>query len=108
MRLPGFLIVGGQKCGTTAARFNLGQHPHIAFTPSAPNQRHELHFFDNEQSWPCGVDWYATHFSQSAPLIGETAPNYLSSTCAKRIYTTLPNARLIVLLRNPVDRAYSH
>lgn len=106
MRLPDFLIIGAQKCGTTSARINLGRHPHIAFNDAESPSR-ELHFFDREANWQLGWQWYASHFTQSAPLIGEKTPNYLHARCIERMLEVVPHARLIVLLRDPVTRAYS-
>ncbi|MEM7408127.1 MAG: sulfotransferase [Pseudomonadota bacterium] len=106
MRLPDFLIVGAQKCGTTSTRINLERHPHIAFNCGGPRSR-ELHFFDRESNWARGWQWYARHFTEPAPMIGEKTPNYLQTHCIERMHKTVPNARLIVLLRNPVARAYS-
>lgn len=106
MRLPDFLIVGAQKAGTTAARHNLARHPDVAFNTRGPDHG-ELHFFDREDHWRRGVAWYASHFDDSAPLLGEKTPNYLSANCAARMASVLPHARLIVLLREPASRAYS-
>ena len=108
MRPPDFLILGAQKCGTSAARHNLAQHPHVRFNTNANEHREEVHFFDNDHNWARGIQWYAAQFQQPAPLLGDKTPNYLAPRCIERIRVTLPGARLIVLLRNPVARAYSH
>jgi hypothetical protein len=111
--LPDFLIIGAQRCGTTSLQRYLIQHPCIA-----PSFRKEVHFFD--RNLKKGVGWYRTHFP-SAPykyyvttilgrsfLTGEASAAYLFYPHApKKVLQTVPRAKLIVLLRNPVDRAYS-
>lgn len=103
-RLPTFLIVGGMRCGTTSLNGYLRQHPQVAMgTPK------EIHYFDRE--FARGLDWYRSHFTDDpAPTaVGEATPNYLFDAAAPgRIAATLPEAQLVVLLRNPVDRSYSH
>ncbi len=69
----------------------------------------ELHFFD--YNYDKGVDWYVKKFDRvrNENAVGEATPNYISDENAMpRIAELLPSVRLIVLLRNPVDRAYSH
>jgi hypothetical protein len=106
MRLPDFLIIGAQKSGTTAAMSNIACHPHVNFN-LANNGRHELHFFDADEKWKLGPDWYRQHFTKPAPLLGEKTPNYFQSHAIRRIKQILPHAKLLVLLRDPVKRAYS-
>jgi hypothetical protein len=112
--LPNFIIIGGQRCGTTTLYNYLARHPHIA-----PASGKELHFFD--LSYERGQTWYQTHFPTklyqqfrqikgTRPLItGESSPYYLFHPhVPQRVAAMCPSAKLIVLLRNPVDRAYSH
>lgn len=106
--LPDFLIIGAQKCGTTALRDTLDGHPeiHIAL---GERDSGELHFFDVEKNWERGVDWYRSHFDSPDRVQGEKTPRYIFlPKCHQRMADTVPAARLIVCLRNPVDRAYSH
>jgi hypothetical protein len=112
--LPDFLIIGAQRCGTTSLQRYLIQHPCVA-----PGFRKEVHFFD--RNLRKGVTWYRGHFP-SAPykyyvktilgrgfMTGEASAAYIFYPHAPRkILETVPHAKLIVLLRNPVDRAYSH
>ncbi len=101
--LPDFLIVGAQKCGTSALRRNLLAHPGITMPEG------ELHFFDNPKRWELGIDWYCQHFPHTDVLQGEKTPDYLSNArAARRIAEILPSTRIIVLIREPVSRAYSH
>lgn len=102
--MPTFVIAGVQKCGTTSLFQALALHPRVI----RPRQK-ELHFFD--QKWGKGIDWYAAQFPDLAPdqLTGESTPVYsYDKTARRRMAQTLPDARLIVVLRDPVARAYSH
>ena len=104
MNLPNFLIVGAPRAGTTWLQKNLREHPDIFMT-----KKKEIHFFD--RGYKHGMEYYKTFFSGSAQYKwrGEASPSYLhKSECAKRIYETLGgDIKLIVSLRNPVDRLYS-
>lgn len=112
--LPDFIILGGAKCGTTSMFEYLIEHPDI-YSPS----NKEINFFN--RYFPRGINWYRGNFALSAYkfyiekicrrsfLTGEATPNYLiHPLTAKRISEFIPNVKLIVLLRNPVERAYSH
>jgi hypothetical protein len=102
--LPNFLIVGAPKSGTTSLARYLADHPDAWVVPEK-----ELRFFD--QHYDLGRDWYRDRFAAagSEQAIGEATPTYLINARAPaRIAETLPDVRLIAILRNPVDRAYSH
>ncbi|MFN2432169.1 MAG: sulfotransferase domain-containing protein [Gemmatimonadota bacterium] len=105
--LPDFLVVGVQKSATTSVFRWLAAHPDVA-----PALVKEVHFFDH--NWSRGPDWYRGHFPLRAGrrrgrLTGEASPSYVFHPLVPgRVRQTLPDARLIALLRNPVDRAYSH
>jgi hypothetical protein len=105
--LPDFVIIGAPKCGTTFLYHLLTQHPHVE-----PGAFKEVHYFD--LLFDKGTGWYRQCFP--SPLLkngrttitGEATPGYLSSPQApERMAEVIPRARLIALLRNPVDRAYS-
>ena len=101
--LPDFLCLGTQKGGTTTLHRLLGQHPEV-YLPACK----EVHFFD--QNYSAGEHWYREHFqeAQSAQRCGDITPFYLfHPDVPGRIHQHLPNARLIVLLRDPVERAIS-
>jgi hypothetical protein len=107
---PGFLIVGAQRCGTTSLYKTLSQHP--AVLPAVLHKG--VHYFDTE--YGRGQAWYLGHFPTrrlsspgSAPAVtGESSPYYMFHPHApRRIAADLPDARLLVLLRDPVERAYS-
>ena len=100
--LPDFLIIGAQKCGTTSLYAYLVSHPKINSA-----SRKELHFFDRH--FQKGSAWYRSHFNSGNHLTGEATPYYFFHPLGiRRIYSLLPNVKLILLLRNPVDRAFSH
>lgn len=105
--LPSFLIVGAMKSGTQTLYDYLCQHPDVR-----PASVPEVHFFDNNFSR--GIDWYRSHFplvsdDDAGWITGETSPYYLFHPIApRRAAAVIPAARIVVVLRNPVDRAYSH
>jgi hypothetical protein len=101
--LPDFLILGAQKAGPTALYDYLHRHPAI----SGPSWK-EVSFFDRH--WARGQRWYRGHFPRGAAQpVGEASPSYLFHPLApERVRSLVPDARLIALLRNPVDRAFSH
>jgi Sulfotransferase domain len=104
--LPGFLVIGAQKAGTTALYAYLRQHPAI----TGPSWK-EVSFFDRH--YARGEAWYRGNFPNSlrtrGDLVGEASPSYLFHPLGpERVAGLVPEARLIALVRNPVDRAYSH
>ncbi len=106
MRLPDFLVVGAQKSGTTSLFLMLSRHPDLCLPA-----RKEVQFFSSDALYPKGLDWYAeTYFDGCAEgrLAGEVSPQYLYSTeIARRVHAGLPEAKIIAILRAPIDRAYS-
>jgi sulfotransferase family protein len=105
--LPNTFIAGAQKCGTTTLHYLLSKHPDIFF-PQAPQ---EIHFFDVEDNFRKGLEWYAGHFSgwNGQRIVAQTSPLYFfEPSVPVRIREVVPHARFILILRNPVDRAYSH
>ncbi len=103
-----FLICGTQKGGTSALTAYLTAHPHVCM---ANNK--EVHFFDNDPLFtaPPNYDIFHAAFNPgpSHRLFGEATPVYMWWHAApQRIWAYNPNMRLIVLLRNPTERAYSH
>lgn len=101
---PNFVIIGAMRCGTTSMARYLSAHPDVFI-----GKKKEVHFFDFE--YELGNEWYRKQFdlADGETAIGEATPNYLYHPLAvERMAEVIPDARLIVLLRNPVDRAYSH
>ena len=102
-RLPDFLGLGTQKGGTTSLQKLLEQHPGVYLPPCK-----EVHYFSLHAEQP--ADWYAAHYRDALwwQRKGDITPYYLFHPQApKRIRALLPKARLIVLLRDPVERALS-
>ena len=103
-----FIVPGAQKSGTTALYYFLKQHPQILLP-----DRQELHFFDDEQVFARPVDYQSLHQqfgkARRRPKVGEVTPNYLYwKPAIERIHAYNPRIKLIILLRNPVDRAFAH
>ena len=112
--LPGLLISGGQRCGTTSMYKALVQQP----TVFRPVWRKGVHYFDVD--YDRGLDWYRSHFPliaqldraarrhKTRALAFESSPYYLfHPLAAERIARDLPEVQLLVLVRDPVERAYS-
>lgn len=112
--LPDFLVIGAQKAGTTALYAYLRWHPEI----TGPSFK-EVSFFDRH--YARGPAWYRAHLPARPrqwparlrhgrwPSVGEASPSYLFHPFApERVASLMPQARLIAVLRNPVDRAFSH
>ena len=111
--LPEFIIIGAQKGGTSSLYNYLIQHPWIA-----SSARKEVHFFDS--NFDRGCRWYQAQFPfawhrsyarlrRQQLITGEASPYYIFHPfAARRIFEMLPRVKLVAVLRNPVDRAYSH
>jgi len=108
MPLPNFLCVGAAKAGTTTLWRALKQHPDVFVPPQG-----EVHFFNTRQYTEKGIDWYKDLFAENysgETAIGDVSPGYMSvRAAAGRIRETLgADVKLVFLLRNPAERAYSH
>lgn len=113
--LPDFLIIGAQRAGTTSLYRYLAEHP--AVIPAVLNKG--IHYFDTD--YGRGDSWYRSHFpsepykavvrrrtGQARVVTGEGSPYYsFHPLCPERIARTLPEARFIIMLRDPVGRAHS-
>ena len=111
--LPDFIIIGAQRAGSTSLFNYLAQHPDIS-----PAWRKEIHFFD-KSNYSRGLTWYRSHFPMSANrtirrlqgrnlVTGEATPAYLMDPrVPQRIHHMLPDVKLLIALRNPIDRAFS-
>ena len=104
--LPDYMIIGAQKAGTTALYNYLIQHPQVV-----PVLKKELMFFDC--NFPKGDLWYRSFYPLTdevgdGQITGEASPSYLyDPNSARRSFEMVPDVKLIALLRNPIDRAYS-
>jgi hypothetical protein len=112
--LPNLLVAGGQRCGTTSMYRALTQHPAVLKAVLHKG----VHYFDT--NYDKGMSWYRAHFPLEAtvrrvagrtstiPVILESSPYYgFHPLAGERIAKDLPDVRLLVLLRDPVERAYS-
>lgn len=102
---PDFIGIGAMRCGTTWVADKLRSHPGIYIPPNFK----ELHYFD--KFYRKGIDWYEDHFSNKKEnqIAGEFTPKYLrDEIISSFIYKDYPNVKLIISLRDPVKRAYSH
>ena len=111
--LPNFLIIGGVRCGTTSLYYDICQHPSVETAAYD-----EIGFFDD--NYHLGQGWYRSLFptkkrmenvkqSTGYSITGEDTPFYIwNEEVVKRIADILPDIKLIAILRNPIDRAYSN
>ncbi|MFL6206816.1 MAG: sulfotransferase family protein [Acidimicrobiales bacterium] len=101
--LPNLIVIGAQKCGTSTLHSLLGQHPQICMSTVK-----ELNFFT--WHWERGLDWYASQFDD-APVRGEATPEYTMQPgwpeVPARMAASVPDARLVYLTRDPVERIAS-
>lgn len=127
MILPDFIIAGVMKCGTSSLHHILSQHPDV-FIPKP-----EIHFYDmddilqhvgffdhgnNKWYWPDFernpdkyLEWYSSFFEEASDdkILGEDSTTYIASDiAAKRISEINPHAKIIIMLRDPASRSYSH
>lgn len=117
-RKPDFLVAGVQKSGTTWLARKISDHPKVMVPVNK-----EIHFFNKRHNYEKGLNWYLNFFEDigSEHISGEFTPNYFWTTnnkydalesdrnreIPKLIYENIPNTKLIISLRNPVDRAIS-
>jgi len=106
--LPNFICPGAQKSATTTLYDLLCQHPDV-YLPDVK----ELHFFDNKENYSKGISWYLDkYFSnvRNEKIIGEITPEYMFfNYIPERMFHCLGKSiKFIFILRNPIDRAYSH
>ena len=112
-----FLVIGTQKGGTTWLAEMIRQHPEICMS-----DKKEIHFFNKKENYSKGLDWYERHFEECGESIrGEATPNYLwtsnsekerqesgrTKNIPKLVHEAYPNLKLIISLREPVERAIS-
>lgn len=131
---PNFIIAGVMKGSTSAAAVNLNKHEDIycvtgywkskvntyySIDPStmsgglSETVSKELDFFNIEANYNLGIDFYKQYFPRSNKIQGEASPNYFaanetSNEVVTRMHTHLPDAKIIIILRDPITRAYSH
>ncbi|MDC1452258.1 sulfotransferase domain-containing protein [Vicingaceae bacterium] len=106
MPLPNFICVGAQKAGSSSLYKLLKSHPEVHLS-----EQKEIHYYNIEENYKKGLDYYKNFFDKGykdQKLIGEFTPDYLQYTFVPgRIKKDLGNVKIIIILRHPVDRAYS-
>lgn len=106
--LPNLVVIGAMKCGTSSLHEYLGRHPDIFMS-----RRKEIDFFSGNNAGQ-SLDWYRSHFPTDRPLRGESSQNYSKAHnpafagAPKRMAQIIPEARLIYLVRDPIERYRSH
>lgn len=104
--LANLVVIGAMKCGTTSLHSYLAAHPRICMATK------ETDFFVVGRNWERGIDWYQAQFSANATVRGDTSPAYamhpLHLGVARRMHDVVPEAKLIYLVRHPVDRMLAH
>ena len=116
---PDFVVIGAKRGGSTSLYRYVGEHPSIS--PLFPGRQHikGIHYYDS--NYARGLRWYRSHFPLQADgrhlarpgispaIAGEASPYYLfHPLAAERLARDFPDVKVIVTLRNPIDRAYSH
>ena len=106
-RLPDFVIIGAQKSGTSSLYYYLSQHPQLRMSVEK-----EIHYYNYYLQHGKGLSWYKSFFPlrlrSHGKKTGEASPNYLySETAPVELKKDISNVKLLVLLRNPIARAYS-
>jgi hypothetical protein len=105
--LPDFIVIGAMKCGTTSLHHYLGHHPEIGMS-----KKKELNFFVEDGRWSKGLEWYQSNFKGPARIYGEASPKYTSFPTSpgipERMHAVVPQAKLIYIVRDPIERILSH
>lgn len=107
--LPNLIIIGAMKCGTTSLHSYLSLHPQIQMS-----RIKELNFFNEKYNWKKGIQWYESNFHErpAKKIYGEASPNYtnykISPEVPERMHSLIPQAKLIYLVRDPIQRMVAH
>ena len=103
--LPNLIVIGAARCGTTSLHRYLNLHPEIEMSPVKEPQ------FFNDWNWDRGLAWYEDQFPASAKIVGESSPTYTAHPVhphvPERMASVVPDARLIYLVRDPIERLLS-
>ena len=101
------VIIGAMKCGTSSLNKYLLLHPEICM--SKPK---ELNFFIEKKNWQKGLDWYLSRFDADKSVWGESSTSYtkwpMHTGVPRRMHSCIPDATLVYLMRDPIDRIVSH
>lgn len=103
--VPNLIVIGAMKAGTTSLHYYLNQHPEISMS-----KEKEPDFFS--ENWANGIDWYASQFNGRARIRGESSTSYTHyptfSQVPERMHKVVPDAKLIYIIRDPIERIISH
>ena len=106
VKQPNFIIIGAGKSGTSSLYEYICSHPQVI-----SSLKKELRFFHYKPNFNKGIDWYLSHFPPIPKgknfITGEATPGYFGFDVQESIYSLFPNVKLIAIIRNPVDRAFS-
>src|SRR5688572_6261293 len=107
--LPNLIIIGAQKCGTSALHHYIHLHPEICMSAQK-----ELNFFIESGNWSKGLAWYESNFggkAGKAKIYGEASPNYTdypgTREVPERMHGIVPDVKLIYMVRHPIERIIS-
>ena len=104
--LPNLIVIGAERCGTSSLHRYLRSHPQVFMS-----KKKELNFFVAEREWRRGRSWYERQFPADAPVRGESSPAYTAypvfSGVPARLAALVPDAQLLYLVRDPVERTIS-
>jgi Sulfotransferase domain len=104
--LPNLIVIGAARCGTTSLHRYLDLHPEVAMS-----EEKELNFFSVDTQWERGVSWYERQFASGTLVRGEASPSYSAYPRTRgvpaRMASVIPGARLIYLVRDPIERLFS-
>lgn len=110
MNLPNAIIIGAQKCGTSSLFYSLVKHSNIngPVDPESYSLIKEVDYFYSDIKYNRGDEWYKSLFNAKKGMFLEASPNYATRRyCYSRMHTVVPDAKLILCIRNPINRAYS-
>jgi hypothetical protein len=103
--LPNLIVIGAMKCATTSLHYYLGLHPEIQMS-----KQKELNYFTTNSHR--GLAWYQSHFTEDVPICGESSTNYTMYPLLKggpaSMHAVIPEAQLIIIVRDPITRLISH
>ena len=105
--LPNLIVIGAAKCGTSSLHYYMNLHPQISMS-----KEKELRFFVEEKNWHKGTEWYQSNFTGRTKIRGESSPVYTQyphyAGVPKRMCSLIPEAKLIYIVRDPIERITSH
>jgi len=110
MSLPNFLVIGPAKCGTTSIHYYLKQHPEV-YLPRIKEINFFAYYGQKGRYWAKTLEEYKKYFKdvKNHKAVGEVTPFYFAiEGSAEKIQKIIPDTKIITILRNPIDRAYSH